>query len=118
MRLSPARDPWSVRRHAQPTTAIGLTAGEVADYGLSPSEVLRLARLSPDQIARRNAMARLNGLDPARLEEDRALDIATALCCVDCTEAGGCRLAVAEGSLPESADFCANSDTWRTLAAE
>ncbi|TNC49878.1 hypothetical protein FHG66_10220 [Rubellimicrobium rubrum] len=63
-------------------------------------------------------MAQLNGLEPARLETDPALDIATAMCCADCAAEGYCRIAVDSNDPTGSADFCANAATYRAVAAE
>jgi hypothetical protein len=118
MRFAPEGQDWSIHRAAEPVSRAGLTAADLVDYGLSREEIERLSLLSPEQIDRRNRMAHLNGLDPARLEDDRALDIATALCCADCAAEGRCRMAVEDGTAAAGAEFCANSATFGALAAE
>jgi hypothetical protein len=118
MRFAPETQDWSIRRKAEPAPPAQLAPADLMDYGLDREEIRRLALLSPERIDRRNRMARLNGLDPARLEEDRILDIATALCCADCAAEGQCRMAVEDGPPATGTQFCGNAATFGTLAAE
>ena len=111
-------DDWNVRRRVAPEIPLSQLLAEATDYGLGPAEFRRIALMSSEQIDRRNRMAQLNGLDPARIEEDRALDIATALCCADCADEGRCRMAIKTDDPAGGADFCADSAIYRTLAAE
>lgn len=118
MRFAPETQDWSIRRMAEPAPPAALAPADLVDYGLHRDEIRQLAHLPPELIDRRNRMARLNGLDPARLEEDRTLDIATALCCADCAAEGQCRMAVEDGAPAMGAQFCGNAATFGMLAAE
>ena len=109
---------WTTQRIATLSFPPGVPMREAIDHGLSPAEIRRLASLSSEQIERRNRMAQMNGLDPARLEADPALDIATAMCCADCAAEGYCRIAVERNDITDGADFCANASTYRAVAAE
>jgi hypothetical protein len=118
MRFASESQDWSIHRAAAPSSRAGLKVADLVDYGLSRDEIDRLTLLSPEQIDRRNRMARLNGLDSKRLEEDRALDIATALCCADCGSEGRCCNEVEDATAGAGAGFCANVATFGGLAAE
>ena len=118
MRFAPETQDWSIRRKAEPASPTAPAPPDLINYGLRREEIRQLALLSPERIDRRNRMARLNGLDPARLEEDRTLDIATALCCADCTAEGQCRMAVEDGTSALDTQFCGNAATFGMLAAE
>jgi hypothetical protein len=118
MRSLPETQDWSIYRVAEPVSRAGLPSADLVDFGLRRDEIRRLALLSPEQLDRRNRMAHLSGLDPARLRGDRALDIATALCCSDCAAEGRCSSAVDDGSAAVEAEFCVNSATFGALAAE
>ena len=95
-----------------------ITPQEMDDYGLSREEFRALALMPSEQVARLEEMARINGLDPAKLDRDRALQIATALTCTQCGEQGRCREAVDGGALAPETAFCPNVGTYRMLAAE
>lgn len=99
-------------------TALGPTAAELAEFGLSAAELRALADLSPGQVERRNRMAKLMGLDPASLADEPALDVATALCCAGCSAGEPCRRAVEGRARPEDGAFCPNGETFRTLAGD
>ena len=118
MRFAPETQDWSIRRKAEPALPATLAPADLVDYGLDREEIRRLTHLPPERIDRRNRMARLNGLDPARLEEDRTLDIATALCCADCAAEGQCRMAIEDGAPAAGTQFCGNAATFGMLAAE
>lgn len=118
MRFAPETQDWSIRRKAEPASSAAHAPPDLINYGLRREEIRQLALLSPERIDRRNRMARLNGLDPARLEEDRTLDIATALCCADCAAEGACRMAVDDGPPATGTQFCGNATTFGMLAAE
>lgn len=118
MRFAPETQDWSIRRTAEPAPPAALAPADLVDYALRREEIRRLTHLPPELIDRRNRMARLNGLDPARLEEDRTLDIATALCCADCASEGACRMAVEDAALSADTQFCGNAATFGMLAAE
>jgi hypothetical protein len=82
-----------------------VTPEEVALLGLSRAEVEALAALPSEQVARMETMARLHGLEPARLAADPDLHLAAALTCLACDQ-------------PEDAQAaCPNAGTFRMLAA-
>ncbi|MBP1804967.1 DUF6455 family protein [Rubellimicrobium aerolatum] len=108
---------WHERREREREIA-HITPQEIADYGLSPQEFRDIALMPEEQIRRMEEMARLNGLDPARLDDDRPLQIAVALTCAHCQEQGRCRRALRDGADRDDTDFCNNSETYRMLAAE
>ena len=95
-----------------------ITPQEMDDYGLSREEFRALALMPSEQVARLEEMARINGLDPDRLDRDRTLRIATALTCAQCQEQRHCRDAIAGGALAPETTFCPNVETYRMLAAE
>jgi uncharacterized protein YjiS (DUF1127 family) len=117
MSLSAHLDAWRERR-ARKRELANVAPEEIADIGLSPGEFRAIALMPSEQIARMDEMARINGLDPARLDRDQALQIATALTCAQCTEQRRCRHAIAEGADRAETDFCPNAETYRMLAAE
>lgn len=108
---------WRERRDREREIA-AFPPEEIAAYGLSPAEFRAVALMPDEQVARMEAMARLHGLDPARLDEDRTLRLATTLACATCGEQRRCRRALSQGAAPEETEFCPNAGTYRTLAAE
>ncbi|EYD78051.1 hypothetical protein Rumeso_00388 [Rubellimicrobium mesophilum DSM 19309] len=117
MTLSERLDAWRERRELRREFA-RVTSDEIDDYGLSYGEFRALALMPTEQLARMDEMARINGLDPARLDRDRALRIAAALTCTRCREQGRCREALDGGALAPETGFCPNVETYRMLAAE
>ena len=117
MTLSERLGAWSERRELRRELA-RVTPEEMDDFGLSRSEFSALALMPSEQVARLEEMARINGLDPARLDDDRTLQIAVGLTCAHCGEQRRCREAIAGGALAPETTFCPNSGTYRMLAAE
>ncbi|WP_210529168.1 hypothetical protein [Rubellimicrobium arenae] len=115
--LTERLDAWRERRQREREIA-NITPEEIADYGLSRAEFRDLALMPSEQIARMGTMARVNGLAPERLDDDRALQIAAALTCAHCHEQRRCRDAIRDGATREDTDFCPNAETYRMLAAE
>jgi uncharacterized protein YjiS (DUF1127 family) len=107
---------WRDRREREREIA-RLTPQDIADLGLSRQDVLALARMPAEQVARMEEMARLHGVDPESLDAHRDLRIAVALTCAQCGENSRCRRAIEDGLLAEEAGFCPNHETYRTLAA-
>ena len=110
-------DAWRERREMKRQLA-RITAEEMGDYGLSRGEFRTLALMPSEQVARMEEMARINGLDPLRLDDERALQIAVGLTCAQCREQGRCREAIDGGALAPETSFCPNAETYRMLAAE
>jgi len=117
MTFSERLDAWRNRRELRRDLA-QVSPKEMDDYGLSPSEFRALALMPAEQVARMEEMARINGLDPARLDEDRALGIAVGLTCAQCGEQRRCRRAIDGGAFAPETSFCPNAGTYRMLAAE
>ena len=117
MSLSLRLDAWRERREMKRELA-QVTPVELGDYGLSRAEFRTLALMPSEQVARMEEMARINGLDPLRLDDDRALQIAVGLTCAQCREQGRCREAIDAGALAPETSFCPNAETYRMLAAE
>lgn len=117
MTLHERIDLWRERRERERDLA-RITLEEMADFGLSAGEFRALALMPSEQIARMEEMARINGLDPARLASDRALQVATALTCAQCGEQRRCREAIASGAFAPETSFCPNAEAYRMLAAE
>lgn len=109
---------WRERREREREIA-RITPQEIADYGLSPQEFRDIALMPSEQIKRMETMAVVNGLEPARLDDDRALQVAVALACAQCQDQGRCRQTLRDPApTREATDFCPNSETYRMLAAE
>jgi hypothetical protein len=117
MSLSRRLEAWHERREFRRALA-RVTPDEMDDFGLSRGEFGALALMPSEQIARMEEMARINGLDPVRLDDDRALQIAVGLTCARCREQGRCREAIDGGALAPETGFCPNAETYRMLAAE
>ena len=117
MSLSEHLAAWRERLERQREIA-GITPEEIDSYGLSQGEFRALALMPSEQMARMDEMALINGLDPARLDRDRALRIATALTCTQCGQQRRCREAINGGALAPETTFCPNVETHRMLAAE
>jgi uncharacterized protein YjiS (DUF1127 family) len=117
MALSERLDAWRDRREIRRALA-QVTPKEMDDCGLSQAEFRTLALMPSEQVARLEEMARINGLDPARLDEDRALRIAVGLTCAQCGEQRRCRSAIESGAFAPETNFCPNVETYRMLAAE
>lgn len=117
MSLSEHLAAWRERRERQREIA-GISPEEIDSYGLSQGEFRALALMPSEQMARMDEMAVINGLDPARLDRDRALRIATALTCTQCGQQRRCREAINGGALAPETTFCPNVETYRMLAAE
>ena len=117
MTLTRRLDAWRERReHERELSRI--SPEEMDDYGLGLAEFRALALMPSEQVARLEEMARINGLDPARLDDDRAMQIATALTCVHCGQQRRCREAVDCGALAPETPFCPNAETFRMRAVE
>ena len=117
MSLSEHLNAW--RERLERRREIGrITPEEIYDFGLSQGEFRALALMPSEQMARMDEMARINGLDPDRLDQDRALRIATALTCTQCGQQRHCREAIDGGALAPETTFCPNVETYRMLAAE
>ena len=117
MTLSERLDAWRERRELRRELA-QVTPKEMEDLGLSRSEFRSLALMPSEQVARMEEMARINGLDPARLDQDRALRIAVGLTCAGCGEQRRCRQAIEGGAFAPETRFCPNVETYRMLAAQ
>ena len=117
MTLSDRLDAWRERRELRRELA-QVTPKEMDDLGLSQAEFRALALMPTEQVARLEEMARINGLDPARLEGDRALRIAVGLTCARCGKQRRCRQAIDDGAFASETSFCPNVETYRMLAAE
>ncbi len=116
MSLHDRIEAWRERREREREIA-HLTPEEIADTGLTRQEFLALALMPSEQIARMEEMARLHGVDLARLEADRDTHLAVALACADCGEQRQCRRALKDGLMAEEAGFCPNHETYGRLAA-
>ncbi len=117
MSLSERLDAWNERRELKRQLA-RVTAEEIDDLGLSRDEFRALALMPQEQVARMEEMARINGLDPARLDRGRDLQVAIGLTCAQCKDQRHCREALATGALAPETTFCPNVETYRMLAAE
>lgn len=91
---------------------------EIAALGLSRGEFRALALMPPEQVARMEAMASINGCKLARLDRERDLRLAVALTCAACASQSRCRGALQPGAPRGDTDFCPNAGTYRMLAAE
>jgi uncharacterized protein YjiS (DUF1127 family) len=117
MTFSERLDAWRDRRELR--RSLGqVIPKEMEDLGLSRGEFRSLALMPSEQVARLEEMARINGLDPARLDQDRPLRIAMGLTCVQCGKQRRCRQAIDDGAFASETTFCPNAETYRMLAAE
>jgi uncharacterized protein YjiS (DUF1127 family) len=117
MTLSERLDTWRERRELRRQLA-GVDPKEMDDLGLSRGEFRALALMPSEQVARMEEMARINGLDPARLGDDRELQVSVGLTCARCGEQRQCRKAIDGGAFAAETDFCPNAGTYRMLALE
>ena len=75
------------------------------------------ALLPADRLPRVRAVARANGLDPARLDEAPRLKAATWLACAACEWPDFCRATLPRDPLPQETEFCPNAELYRAFAA-
>ena len=97
-----------------------MSAAELADLGVSRSEALALAAMPDDVPMRVTAMARVFGLDPAEVMQDRRVWHALLQDCHHCPDLGTCHrfMAREEQDMPVDTSrltFCPNRQTFEAL---
>ncbi|MFN3643927.1 MAG: DUF1127 domain-containing protein [Gemmobacter sp.] len=92
---------------------------DIADIGLSRSEMTEFARMSAAIPARMTRMASLFGVTGAGVAADRPTYLEALGRCARCSAARTCARAFAEGSAtPSAVGFCPNVPLYRDLAAQ
>jgi len=95
---------------------------ELADLGVTRSEAVALAQMPDDVPARVTAMAKVFGLDPAEVMQDRRVWTELLQTCAQCGDLGTCHRFMAREDPEEPVDtrrltFCPNRRTFDALQA-
>lgn len=96
-----------------------LTDRDLADLGMSRDQIMAFLRMPRDIGDRVTAMGAIFGLGEGDLKRDHALWVALLDTCGHCSDRAACaRLLGSAGPAgPEAAGFCANTGSFRDLAA-
>ena len=96
----------------------GMSAGDIADIGMTPAGMTALVVLPADVRERMEAMAAVFGLGADRLHAERwrAFDMIQA--CGHCPHRRACAVALARPEVtPDHCAFCPNAAAYRELAS-
>lgn len=100
------------------TEIAALSDSELADIGASRTELLKIVEMPDEVPARMAAMARVFGVDEARLTANRAEYVEDLMTCADCRAVVRCRQERARGDAadPARCTFCKNAGHFAALA--
>ena len=107
---------WTRQRDI--TEIAALSDGELADIGASRTDLMAIAEMPDEVPVRMAAMARVFGVDEARLTANRAEYVEDLITCAGCHALARCRQERARGEAADAArcGFCPNAGRFAALA--
>lgn len=104
-----------IERHREAKAVEALTERDLADLGMTRSQVLHFMQMPPDTPDRVLAMARVFGLSEGEMKRNHSEWLDAVEVCAACQDRGACALVLSKGDLanPRDAAFCPNHQTFQ-----